>query len=151
MFLTWCLAPQEAAVCRCYELSEQGGFWSSGAEANRNSLLWTKRAADCLLSEEREGGSVRLRMWGVVDEQPDLYKSSINKQWKYTHWSLKILNVSTFLHAWTALLLSVWLHSAVSRYRFRSLSNISSFNTDSGSSKSHFPMLPSSYTRQNNN
>ena len=26
MFLTWCLAPQEAAVCRCYELSEQGGF-----------------------------------------------------------------------------------------------------------------------------
>lgn len=125
--LTLCLDLWEAAVCRWHELSEPGGFWNSGAEVNRHFPLWTKRAADYLLSAETERVS--------EFEQRDQ---------KYTNSSLIKMNFNTFLHAWTALLCSVWLQTVIITYRFSSLSNISSFNTDSGSSKSHFPMLPSS-------
>lgn len=66
------------------------------------------------------------------------------KKWKC---SSKI-NINTFLDAWTALLGCVSLLRVIIRYRLSSLSNISSFNSDSGSSKSHFPMLTKSWHEQ---
>ena len=53
-----------------------------------------------------------------------------------------MLYIVTLLHAVTVELAGLWLRRVI-RYLFSSLSSISSFSTDSDSSVSHFPMLPS--------